>query len=126
MSNCNELNFRSGNKCTQVDIGFDYSKTITYTDNAGAAIDLTGFVLDCDIKDVLGGSVIIAMPEVANDQTTCLYIADRTTGVILFQIKKADTAITPASYPYEITITNPSTDESIFLQGIIEFANRGF
>ena len=126
MSNCNEMNFQSGNKCTQVDIGFDYSKTITYTDNSGVAIDLTGFVLDCDIKDALGGSVIIAMPEVGNDQTTGLYIADRTTGVILFQIKKADTAITAASYPYEITITNPSTDDSVFLQGIIEFANRGF
>lgn len=85
MSSCNELNLQTGQKCTQVDIGFDYSKTITYTDNSGNAIDLTGFVLDGNIKDNLGGSVILALPEVGDDQTTGLYIADRTTGVLTYR-----------------------------------------
>jgi len=124
-NNCSQFNFESVN-CTKVNIGFDYSKVLTFKDNSGKVINLTGFVLDGNIKDTLGGSIILALPEVGDDQTTGLYIPDRTLGVINLQIKKADTAISAASYPYEIVITNPSTDDKVFMQGTIQFFDRGF
>jgi len=123
---CNNFDFTIPNKCTQVNIGFDFSKTLTFTDNDGLPIDLTGYVLAGDIKVSLGGASIISLPEIGDDQTTGLYIPDRTTGVIFLQIKAADTVQTEFNYPYEITITDPSTDIEVFMQGIIQFYERGF
>ena len=123
---CSTFDFKITNRCTQIDIGFDFSKILTFTDSDGIAIDLTGYTLAGDIKVNLGGASIISLPEVGDDQTTGLYIPDRTTGVIFFQIKAEETAQTPFDYPYEITITDPDTDITIFMQGIIQFNERGF
>lgn len=120
---CSEFNFQSGT-CSQVDIEFDYINVMTFTDEAGA-IDLTGFVLAGTVKDVLGGTILLSLAIVGDDQTTGFYIPTLTDGVINFIIKKED-VLTAGVYPYEFVLTNPSSDQSIFMQGTIQFANRGF
>ena len=117
---CSYFEF-SEKSCTAVNIGFDFSKTLTFTDNDGLPIDLTGYLLAGEIKNSLGGNTLISLPEVSDSQTTGLYIADRTTGIIEFQIKLADTSQTEFTFPYEITITDPATDINLFLHGTIQF-----
>lgn len=125
MSNCSQFNFQTGT-CTQVDKDFDYSVVLQFDDAAGN-IDLTGFVLVGTIKDGLGGSTLLSLAIVGDDQTTGFYIPVLTDGAIQFIIKKETAAgISAGVYPYEFILTNPSGDDSIFMQGTIQFANRGF
>tara|TARA_R110001599_G_scaffold96114_1_gene248797 strand:+ start:335 stop:706 length:372 start_codon:yes stop_codon:yes gene_type:complete len=123
MALCSNFDFNS-TTCTQVDITFDFSKVLTYTDESGA-IDLTGFVLAGDIKDLVGGSSLLTLAIIGDTQTTGFYIPDPTNGIIYFQIKKED-VLTAGVYPYEFILTNPSNDDSIFMQGTIQFFDRGF
>ncbi len=124
---CSEFNFQS-NTCTQVNIGFDFSKTLTYTDSNKAAINITGFDFVMTVKDELGGSTILTLPIVVTNLLTGFYIPSPSTGVLFMQISKADTAITGGAgvYPYEIVVTDPDTKENIYFQGTIEFFERGF
>jgi len=126
--NCNLFNFQTGT-CTQVNIGFDFSKVLTYTDSNGAAVNITGFDFVMTVKDTLGGSVILTLPIVGTNLLTGFYIPSPTTGILFLQISKADTtAITGGVgvYPYEIVVTDPDTKENIYFQGTIEFIDRGF
>jgi len=120
---CSEFNFQTGT-CTAVNIAFDFLKVLTFTDDAGS-IDLTGFTLTGEIKDALGGSVLLNLAIVANDQTTGFYIPTPTNGVINFIIKKED-VLAAGVYPYEFILTDTSGDETIFMQGTIQFSDRGF
>jgi len=125
MSKCNTFNFQQGT-CSEVNLGFNFCKKLTYNDSSGAAIDLTGFTLSGLIKDDLGGNIIISLPEVSDNDTTGLYIPDRATGEIYLQIKSADTAQDVGQYPYQLVITDPNTDSTPFLIGTIQFYDRGF
>jgi len=122
---CSQFDFQTGT-CTAVNKDFDFIKVLQFTDDSGA-IDLTGFNLTGDIKDALGGTSLLTLGIVANDQTTGFYIPVLTDGTIQFIIKKEDAAlITAGVYPYEFILTNSSGDESIFMQGTIQFTDRGF
>lgn len=126
--NCSLFNFQTGT-CTQVNMGFDFSKTLTYTDPNNAAINITGFDFVMTVKDVLGGSTILTLPIVATNLLTGFYIPSPSTGVLFMQIAKADTAaITGGAgvYPYEIVVTDPDTKENVYFQGTIQFYERGF
>lgn len=123
MALCSNFDFNNST-CTSVDIAFDFSKVLLFSDEAGA-IDLTGFGLVGVIKDAIGGSSLLALTIVGNDQTTGFYIPVLTDGSIQFIIKKED-ALASGTYPYEFTLTNPSGDDSIFMQGTIQFFDRGF
>lgn len=123
---CSTFNFETSAKCTQVDIGFDFSWALIYKDSSGA-IDLTNFVVEGEIKDAAGGTSLIDLAIVGDDQTTGFYIPDPSSGVIQFQIKSEDNSgIEPGNYPYEIRIMTPNGDTEIFMQGFIQFYTRGF
>lgn len=61
MALCSNFDFNNST-CTHVDIAFDYSKVLQYSDDSGA-IDLTGFVLVGDIKDAIGGSSLLSLAQ---------------------------------------------------------------
>jgi hypothetical protein len=78
------------------------------------------------IKDALGGSTLLTLPIVGDALTTGLYIPDPTNGQIFVQMTAADTTTVGAGvFPYEMTKTL-STKLTIYMQGTIEFINRGY
>jgi len=127
MGTCNNFDYTiSTQPCTNVDVGFDFSTSLTYEDN-GTAINITGFVFAMTIKASIGGATLLTLPIVGDNTTTGLYIPDPTNGEIFVQILAADTITVGAGvFPYEMTITDPSGLISIFMQGTIEFIDRGY
>ena len=122
---CELFNFSTGN-CTHVDITKDFSKTLTITDSAGAAIDLTPDTFQMTIKDALDGNILFTLVEVVTNLLTGLYIPAPTSGVIDIQITDTDTAITPGVYPYELQKTDTDGKIFVFMQGTMQFYDRGF
>jgi len=123
---CNLFNFQTGS-CTQVDKDFDFEKVLTYTDSDNAAVNITGFVFVMTIKAALGGATLLTLPIVGDNTTTGFYIPSPTTGVLNMLITDTDTALTAAGvYPYEMTVVDTDSKEEIFMQGTIEFIDRGF
>lgn len=127
MGTCNSFDYTVATQpCTNVNVGFDFSKSITYS-NDGTAIDITGFVFSMTVKDTIGGSTLLTLPIVGDILTTGLYIPTPETGEIFVQITDTDTIATGAGvFPYEMIITNPSGIISIFMQGTIQFIDRGY
>ena len=127
MGTCNNFDYTiSTQPCTNVDVGFDFSKSLTYEDD-GTAINLNGYIFVMTIKASIGGSTLLTLPIVGNNTTTGLYIPTPTNGEIFVQILAADTITTGAGvFPYEMTLTHPSGLISIFMQGTIEFIDRGY
>jgi len=121
---CNNFNFNSST-CTQVNTGFWYSRVMKYTDDSSNAIDLTGFSLSMTIKDALGGSTLLTLSSGVDDSTTGFHIPDPTAGTIYMQITSIDSDMTGGNYPYEIVITDSSGKDQIFMQGYINFVDRG-
>lgn len=126
MALCSNFDFNNST-CTLVTKGFDYSKVLTYTDSNGDAINITGFVFLMTIKDALGGSDILSLPIVGDNLTTGFYIPSPVSGVLNMLITDTDTGlITAGVYPYEFTVTDTDSKIDIFIQGTIEFFDRGF
>lgn len=126
MAQCSRFDFQTGT-CTQVDIGFDFSKVLTYTDVNGDAINVTGFVFSMTIKDELSGATLLTLPIVGDNLTTGLYIPSPISGIINMQITDTDAGLIAAGvYPYEMTVTDNNSKVDIFMQGSINFINRGF
>lgn len=127
MGTCSQFDYtESTQPCTNADVGFDFSKSLTY-ENLDIPIDITGFVFSMTIKDSVGGATLLSLPIVLNASTTGLYIPDPTNGEIFVQITKADTiTVGNGVFPYEMTETNPSSKISIFMQGTIQFIDRGY
>ena len=127
MGTCNNFDYVSTTQpCTNVDVGFNFTKTIIY-ENDGTPIDITSFTFLMTIKDAIGGSTLLSLPIVGNNLTTGLYIPDPTNGQIIIQIMEADSiTIGAGSFPYEMIMTNPSALDSIFMQGLIQFVDRGY
>ena len=124
--NCNLFNFQTGT-CTQVNKDFDFEKVLTYTDVNGDAINVTGFVFVMTIKAALGGATLLTLPIVGDNLTTGFYIPSPISGIINMQITDTDTALIAAGvYPYEMTVVDTDSKEEIFMQGTIEFVDRGF
>ena len=123
---CDNFDFLTGN-CTQVDIGFDFEKVFTYTDSLGLPVPLTGFDFNMIIKDALGGATLLTLPTVNDNVTTGFYFPSPITGIISMLITDTDTAgFTVGTYPYEMTITDTDSKVEIFMQGEIQFVDRGF
>ena len=121
---CNTVNLDG---CNKVTIDKDYSIYFEWLDNNSNGIDLTGYSFTGSIKDTLGGSEIVALPTVSDDQTTGLYIPDVTTGQIFLQIKKEDSSgIAAGDKPFQILRTYPNGDIDVFAEGNINFYYRGF
>ena len=127
MGTCNSFDYTvSTQPCTNVNVGFNFSKSVTYS-NEGTAINITGFVFAMTVKDTIGGPTLLTLPIVGDALTTGLYIPTPETGEIFVQITGIDTTATGAGvFPYEMIITNPSGLESIFMQGTMQFIDRGY
>tara|TARA_R100000808_G_C2081635_1_gene105250 strand:+ start:255 stop:635 length:381 start_codon:yes stop_codon:yes gene_type:complete len=124
ISNCNVVDLKG---CMSVEINFDYSRYFEWLDSNSDAVDITDYTFSGSIKDSLGGSEILALPTISDDQTTGLYIPDPTNGQIFLQIKKEQSALISAGdYPFRITRTYPNTDQDVFAEGEITFYERGF
>lgn len=123
---CSEFNFQTGT-CTQVDKDFDFAKVLTYTDVNNDAVNITGFVFVMTIKAALGGATLLTLPIVGDNLTTGFYIPSPTTGVLNMQITDTDAGlIAEGVYPYEMTVVDTDSKVDIFMQGTIQFAERGF
>ena len=126
MMGCSEFNFQT-RTCTQVNKDFDFVKVLTVKDSAGSIVNLTGLTFQLIIKSYLGGTILLTLDHVGDNLTTGLYIPDPTSGIINIQIIQATAAtITAAVYPYEMTQDDTDGLLTIFMQGTIEFLDRGF
>lgn len=125
-NNCSLFNFETIT-CTQADIGFDFTKILTFTDASGAVIDITGETFVMTIKDVLSGSTLLTLSIVGDNLTTGFFIPSPTTGIINMQITDTDTGLIAAGfYPYETIRTDVDSKKTVFMQGNIQFFSRGF
>ena len=123
---CNQFDFQTGT-CTNVEKDFDFSKVLTYTDNDNLAVNITGFVFVMTIKAALAGATLLTLPIVGDNLTTGFYIPSPASGVLNMQITDTDVALIAAGvYPYEMTVTDADSKEEVFMQGTIQFAERGF
>lgn len=126
MSLCNQFNFELST-CTQVDVSFDWTKTLTYQDTSGVAIDVTSYVFVMTIKDENGGATLLSLPIVGDNLTTGIYIPVPTNGILNLQITDTDAGIVGGGvFPYELAVTDPDGLISPFMQGTIQFLDRGY
>ncbi len=123
---CSTFDYQTGT-CTQVDKDFDFSKVLTYTDINNDPINITGLVFVMTIKASLGGATLLTLPIVGDNITTGFYIPSPISGVLNMLITDTDTGLIAAGvYPYEMTATDTDSKVDIFMQGTIEFIDRGF
>ena len=118
---CNSFNF---NGCFAVPVGFDYTSSMTETDDDENAIDFTGFDFSMSIQAKNTAVDLLTLSVVGDDSSTGLYIPEPTTGEIFIQIRKADT-LASGDYVYSIRITDPSANEDLFAYGNISFIEVG-
>jgi len=118
---CNSFNFTTSN-CTNVNIGLDYTKAFTYRDENGTGIDLSGYDLNMRIRKSSTSTDILTLGIVVDPLVTGFYFTDIASGQFTMRITDTDTSLIPSgSYVYDIIITNPSGDTSIFMEGNIQF-----
>lgn len=123
---CNNFDFFTGT-CTQVDVGKDFEKVLTYTGPTDTPIDITGFDFNMTIKDKLGGTILLTLPTVGDNLTTGFFIPSPITGIINMQITQADTVLVGnGTFPYELIETDPDGKDFIFMQGTIQFFDKNF
>lgn len=123
---CAEFDF-SSSTCTQVYKGYDFTKALTFTNADKSAVDLTNLTFVMTIKDALGGSALLTLNEVGDDISTGLYIPTPLNGQINLLITDADSAgIAVGKYPYELRYTQSNGLQFPFMEGDIEFCDRGF
>jgi hypothetical protein len=122
----NEFNFERITD-THVVIGCDFNTPLYYTLADGSPGNLTDDTLEMTIKDELGGAALAILGEVGDNTSDGLYIPTPTNGQVFIQI--ADTTSSFYSegiYPYQITRVDVDSKKFIWMQGTIEFFNRGF
>jgi len=116
---CNTFNF---NGCFAVPIGTDYTMWFGEDGDDSQATDFTGYTFLMTIQDKITKADLLSMPVVGDDQTTGIYIPDPTNGEIFIQIRKADTVtVGKGDRIYNIKITDPSGNETLFSYGGISF-----
>ena len=117
----NTFNF-SKRTCTQVNIGLDFITEIAFTDKDDTPIDLTGFSVDMRIREHRDDTDLLTLSIIGNQNDTGFYIADLTSGLIRMKIARVDSAtFTGGEYLYDIILTDPSDNKSIFMEGTILF-----
>lgn len=120
---CNSFNF---NGCTAVDVGYDFSKKITYNDPENTAIDLTGYVFSMSIQAKNTAVDLLTLSIVGDDSSTGIYIPTPENGEIFIQIRKADTtALGVGSFNYSIRMTDPDGNDSVFMYGDLSAVGVG-
>lgn len=94
-----------------IDQGADFSTTVTVTDDAGAAVDLTGYTASGQIRKHYTSNT-------AYDFTTS-FGTPRSTGTITIALSRAVTATIEAGrYVYDVEITSAANTRSRLVEGI--------
>jgi hypothetical protein len=97
--------------------GQDWSFTATFTDAAGAALNLTGWTVEAQVWDLNRTSKIADF--------VVSFPSGRTTGVVKFALTKLQTpALLDESY-YDVALTDTSTIKEFYLEGILP-AEEGY
>lgn len=127
MPSCNRADLKG---CYAVDVGDYWNPTFkeTYedTDAEGNTIDVpfdfTGYTVRMRVRATKSGVDLLTLSEVGDDQTTGIYFSDKTTGEFQAIIMGADSLpIAEGEYLYEIGVTDPIGNETVFLNGKIVF-----
>ena len=119
------FDFQTGTN-TEIIKGSFFTKVLTYKFQ-GTAINISSFTFEMVIKDVLGGTTLLTLAQVASDTLLGLYIPDPTTSVINIQIPISDSdGLTVGTPVYEFTMTDSSGRLFEFFQGTIQVTDRGF
>ena len=94
-----------------IDQGADFSTTVTVTDDAGAAVDLTGYNASGQIRKHY-------TPNTAYNFTTS-FATPRSTGQITLSLSRVTTAnIEAGRYVYDVEITSAANTRSRLVEGI--------
>lgn len=124
MIDCKKFNFCEQNGCSNIDIGYTWSKSIQIKDKEGNPQDLTGYTIHFLIKESKDGDVLFDLSEQANPFLTGMYVTDPTTGLIQLKITDEDTSIIEeGSYPYEFYKMSGSGEKYIDMYGYIYASN---
>jgi len=120
---CNSFNF---NGCFAVAVGYDYTNSMTESDDDGIATDYTGFDFSMSIQAKNTDVDLLTLSVVTDAVSTGIYIPEPTAGEFFIQIRKADSiALGKGDYNYSIRITDPSGNEDLFSYGDISFIGVG-
>ena len=99
--------------------GQDITLTISVTDSAGAAVDLTGasarFVLSTP------NDRVTVLDSADSPQTATCAVTNEAGGVVTVTITAANSAALLGDYYYEIKVTDSAGAESVTNRGIITF-----
>ena len=97
-----------------IDQGTTFSSTVTVKDNAGTALDLTGYTATA--KMALGYSSTRTRTDL-----TIAFASDRTSGDVTMSLTATQTAAleAPARYVYDLDITDSSGTVTRIIEGLI-------
>jgi len=97
-----------------IDQGTTFSSTVTVKDNAGTALDLTGYTATA--KMALGYSSTRTRTDL-----TITFATDRTSGDVTMSLTATQTAAleAPARYVYDLDITDSSGTVTRIIEGLI-------
>ena len=97
--------------------GQDWSFTATFTDPAGAILDLTGWTVEAQVWNLERTSKIADF--------TVTFPLTRTAGVVKFALTKLQTPLLLDESYYDVALTDPSSIKEYYLEGILP-ADEGY
>ena len=94
-----------------IDQGADFSTTVTVSDSAGSALDLTNYTALAMIRKTYDSTSATSF--------TSAFATDRTTGKITISLTDVQTtALEQGRYVYDLLLTDGSGDKTRVLEGI--------
>lgn len=94
-----------------IDQGADFSTTVTVSDSAGSALDLTNYTALAMIRKTYDSTSATTF--------TSAFATDRTTGQITISLTDVQTtALEQGRYVYDLLLTDGSGDKTRVLEGI--------
>ena len=101
-----------------IDAGADYTTTVSVSDGAGNALDLTGYTAAAQIRKTYESSS-------ATVSFTVAFNSDRTTGKLDLTLTGAQTATIPQGrYVYDVLITSGASAKTRVVEGIVTINPR--
>ena len=101
-----------------IDAGADYTTTVSVSDGAGNALDLTGYTAAAQIRKTYESSS-------ATVSFTVAFNSDRTTGKLDISLTGAQTAvIAQGRYVYDVLITSGASAKTRVVEGIVTINPR--
>ena len=89
----------------------DFRRRLTFSDQNGTAIDLTGFVIDADITDAADRNIIATFNHT---------VVDAANGVIdLVLPKTVSVGLAPGNYGWDLSLTSGIGERAYYLTGTL-------